>query len=50
LAAYRRWAEPLTNGFLEAEQFLRSEGFHHPRFLPYRSQVVPLAGVLAKIG
>jgi hypothetical protein len=43
LDAYMRWAEPLTGGFLEADRFLRMEGFHHPRFLPYRSQVVPLA-------
>ncbi|MFO1361351.1 MAG: DUF262 domain-containing protein [Burkholderiales bacterium] len=50
LAAYRQWAKPLTAGFLEAERFLRDQGFHHPKFLPYRSQVVPLAGVLAMIG
>lgn len=50
LAAYRRWAKPLTDGFLEAELFLRDQGFYHPRFLPYRSQIVPLAGVLAQIG
>jgi hypothetical protein len=49
LAAYRQWAEPLTAGFFEAERFLRDQGFHHPKFLPYRSQIVPLAGVLAKI-
>lgn len=50
LAAYRKWAEPLTVGFEEAERFLRSEGFHHPKFLPYRSQVAPLAAVMARIG
>lgn len=50
LAAYRKWAAPLTEGFLEADRFLRDQGFHHPKFLPYRSQVVPLAAVLAKIG
>jgi hypothetical protein len=50
LTAYKQWAAPLTNGFLEAERFLRDQGFHHPRFLPYRSQMIPLAGVLARIG
>jgi hypothetical protein len=50
LAAYRRWADRLSGGFLEADKFLRSEGFHHPKFLPYRSQVVPLAAALAHLG
>jgi hypothetical protein len=47
LAAYQRWADRLSAGFIEADRFLRSEGFHHPKFLPYRSQVVPLAAALA---
>lgn len=50
LAAYQRWADPLTAGFLEADKFLRSEGFHHPKFLPYRSQVAPLAATLSHLG
>ncbi len=50
LAAYQEWADRLTTGFLEADKFLRSEGFHHPKFLPYRSQVVPLATVLSQLG
>ncbi len=50
LSAYQKWSKPLTDGFLEAEKFLRDQGFHHPRFLPYRSQIVPLATVCAKIG
>tara|TARA_R110002096_G_scaffold42144_24_gene113840 strand:- start:11249 stop:13069 length:1821 start_codon:yes stop_codon:yes gene_type:complete len=49
LPAYQRWTEPLTGGFLEAEQFLRMLGFHHQRFLPYRSQLVPLATVLTHL-
>ena len=43
LSAYHRWADPLTKGFEQAERFLRSEGFHHPKFLPYRTQLTPLA-------
>jgi len=50
LAAYQKWADTLTEGFLEAEQFLRHLGFHDPRFLPYRAQVIPLAATLAHIG
>ena len=50
LEAYKKWADPLTNGFLEVEQFLRHLGFHHPNFLPYRAQLVPLACVMVHIG
>ena len=50
LEAYQKWAERLTQGFLEAEQFLRQLGFHHPNFLPYRAQLVPLAATLTHIG
>jgi len=50
LAAYQKWAEPLTKGFEQAERFLRSEGFHHPKFLPYRTQLTPLAVLLARLG
>lgn len=50
LTAYQQWAQPLTNGLLETERFLRDQGFHHPKFLPYRTQLVPLASVLARIG
>jgi hypothetical protein len=50
LAAYQKWANRLTAGFMEAEQFLRHLGFHHPNFLPYRAQLVPLAATLTLIG
>jgi len=50
LAAYQTWAEPLTVGFLEADQFLRHLGFHHPNFLPYRAQLIPLATALTHLG
>ncbi|AUX20619.1 hypothetical protein SOCEGT47_010920 [Sorangium cellulosum] len=50
LAAYQKWSELLTKGFEQAERFLRSEGFHHPKFLPYRTQLTPLAAVLARLG
>ena len=50
LEGYKKWADSLTQGFFEAEQFLRQLGFHHPNFLPYRSQIVPLAATLTHIG
>lgn len=50
LGAFEKWAESLTKGFEEAERFLRSEGFHHPKFLPYRTQLTPLGAVLAHLG
>jgi hypothetical protein len=50
LSAFHKWAEPLTKGFEQAERFLRSEGFHHPKFLPYRTQLTPLGAVLAHLG
>jgi hypothetical protein len=50
LEAYQAWADRLVEGFLQADRFLRGEGFHHPRFLPYRSQLIPLAVVLVHLG
>ena len=50
LQAYRKWADRLKDGFFEAETFLRDQGFHHPKYLPYRSQIIPLAAVLAIVG
>ncbi len=50
LSAYKKWADQLTQGFIEADQFLRHLGFHDPKFLPYRAQLVPLAATLTLIG
>lgn len=50
LFAYETWADKLTEGFLSADQFLRMEGFRKPDFLPYRSQLVPLAVVMVHLG
>jgi hypothetical protein len=46
LEAYKKWADKLSEGFFEADRFLRMEGFHHPKFLPYRSQIIPLAATM----
>jgi len=50
LSAYKKWSDQLTQGFVEADQFLRHLGFHDPKFLPYRAQIIPLAATLALIG
>lgn len=47
--AYKNWADKLTEGFFNADQFLRMEGFHNPRYLPYRTQLVPLATVMVHL-
>jgi len=40
----------LEVGFFEADRFLRMEGFHNPKYLPYRTQLVPLAAVMVYLG
>jgi hypothetical protein len=50
LSAYKKWADKLIGGLFEADQFLRHLGFSDPRFLPYRSQLVPLAATLTLMG
>jgi len=46
---YQQWADAVEYGFLEAAKFLRKECFFHPRDLPYRTQLVPLAAVLSQL-
>ena len=50
LEAYQRWADPVEQGFLRAARFLRRECVTVTRELPYRTQLAPLAAVLAIIG
>lgn len=50
LEAYLQWANKLMEGFFAADRFLRMEGFHHPNYLPYRTQLVPLATVMVYLG
>lgn len=50
LDAYKRWADKLTDGFFQADRFLRQEGFHNPKFLPYRTQLIPLAALMVYLG
>ena len=50
LSAYQTWADKLTAGFLDTDQFLRIEGFQKVEFLPYQSQLIPLAVVMIHLG
>ena len=50
LSAYQKWADKLIKGFLDADKFLHQLGFYHPKFLPYRAQLIPLAAVMTHIG
>src|SRR5207302_4158615 len=36
--------------FSQADCFLRMEGFQQPKFLPYRSQLIPLAATMVHLG
>ncbi|MGN5290258.1 GmrSD restriction endonuclease domain-containing protein [Aeromonas sp. 11P] len=49
LVEYERWADTVEQGFKRAAQFLRKECFFTVRDLPYRTQIVPLAAVLAML-
>ena len=49
-AAWGRWANELETGFLNAARFLSKECFYHRRELPYKTQIVPLAAVLTRLG
>ena len=50
LSAWQRWADNLEAGFRQAGKFLRKECFYSRRELPYSTQLVPLATVLARLG
>ena len=49
LPAYSRWAAEAEAGFMLAAKFLRKECVKTPRELPYRTQLAPLAAVLAHL-
>lgn len=47
LSAYQKWADDVEAGFMLTAKFLRKECVRDPRELPYRTQLAPLASVLA---
>lgn len=44
---YKKWCDPVEQGFMLTAKFLRKEHVRNPRELPYRTQLAPLAAVLA---
>lgn len=50
LSAWQRWANDLETGFRQVARFLRKECFFGRRELPYSTQLVPLAAVMARLG
>jgi hypothetical protein len=46
LDAYQRWAEPLTRGFKAAAKVLHQQHMFDTKFLPYGTQLIPLAAIL----
>ena len=50
LVAYLRYQEQVERGFIEAAKFLNMQYIYREFDLPYQSQIVPLAVILADIG
>jgi len=50
LSAYKQWADKLVEGFKMVDSFLRQEGLHKPKFLPYKTQLIPLAATMVHLG
>ena len=50
LDEYKCWAGPLMAGFERAARFLHSQHLYDAKFLPYGSQLIPLAAILTVLG
>ena len=50
LHEYQRWADEAENGFVAAAKFLVGEHVFAAGDIPYQTQVVPLAAVIADLG
>lgn len=50
IESYHEFADKAMQGFLEAAKFLRKQCFFEEKEVPYRTQVVSLAAILAHIG
>jgi len=49
LESYKKWANDVEQGFMLSARFLRKQCFFASRDLPYRTQLVPLAALLATL-
>lgn len=47
---YQQWERPVAEGYVKAAKLLNIQKFFSFRDLPYRTQITPLAAVLAVIG
>ena len=47
---YVKWADEVEKGFIEAARFMHSQKIFRARDLPYQTQLVPLAAILAGLG
>lgn len=50
IEAWKRWGDALEDGFRQAARFLRKECFYNRREVPYSTQLIPLAAVMARLG
>lgn len=50
LSAYQFYKEKLFNGYVMVARFLRGEAFYTHYDLPYNTQLIPLAALLAMLG
>ncbi|HEY3539434.1 MAG TPA: DUF262 domain-containing protein [Trinickia sp.] len=50
LAAYKRYEKQVEHGFVQAAKFLHMQHIYRIFDLPYQSQIVPLAAIIADIG
>ncbi len=50
LTAYREWADAAREGFIRAAKFLTLQKIFWFKDIPYQTQVVPLAAILALLG
>lgn len=50
LAAYKQYEKQVEHGFMQAAKFLHMQHIYRIFDLPYQSQIVPLAAIIADIG
>lgn len=50
LSAWKSWADDIESGFKLVAKFLKKECFYNRREVPYSTQLVPLAAILARLG
>ena len=50
LAEYKKYRNEIVNGFIKASKILVENHIYNSRDLPYSTQLVPMAAILAKLG